>query len=87
MQGYWATAGTNPPVTFLDVDSTPTGGDPYVSLKTGFLAAKTSVAMDAVAQGATDGGAGAVVQSYHGAPVPPFCVTAARSFFAARRAR
>jgi hypothetical protein len=66
----------------LDVDSAPTGAtDPYAAAKGGFAQAKAATAQAAVAAGATDGGAGAVVQAYHGGLVPPFCNAAARSFF------
>jgi hypothetical protein len=81
MQSYWAAIGANPPVTVLDVDASVTAGDPYAALKTGFSIAKTALAVAAVAQGATDGGASAVTQNYHAALVPPFCLTAVRSFF------
>jgi hypothetical protein len=36
-----------------------------------------------VAQGATDGGASAVADAYHAGLVPPFCLAAVQSFFAA----
>jgi hypothetical protein len=86
MQGYWsppspasAAAGL---LNVLDVDSVPTGAtDPYAAAKGGFAQAKAATAQAAVAAGATDGGAGAVVQAYHGGLVPPFCNAAARSFF------
>jgi poly(3-hydroxybutyrate) depolymerase len=83
MQGYWtANSATVPPVTVLDVDSAATAGDPYASLKTQFALAKDLVAANAVAQGATDGGAAAVLAVYHAGLVPPFCLAAAASFFA-----
>jgi hypothetical protein len=41
-----------------------------------------AVAADAIAHGATDGGAFAVAQAYHVSLVAPFCVAAARSFIA-----
>ena len=53
----------------------------YATLKKGFAAAKASVAADAVLNGATDGGAIAVLQAYHAALVPPFCLSAVKSFF------
>jgi hypothetical protein len=37
----------------------------------------------AVAQGATDGGAAAVADSYHAGLLPPFCLAAVSDFFAA----
>ena len=51
-------------------------------LKDGFQLAKAAVAADAIAHGATDGGAFAVAQAYHVSLVAPFCVAAARSFIA-----
>ena len=86
MQGFWSApspartaAGI---LTVLDVDSAPTGAtDPYATAKGGFAQLKASTAQQAVAAGATDGGANAVVQAYHGSLVPPFCNAAARGFF------
>ncbi|WGS52248.1 alpha/beta hydrolase [Paraburkholderia sp. D15] len=67
----------------LDVDSPATGSDdPYAPVKQGFASAKASVAKQAVANGATDGGASAVLQAYHGELVASFCMVAARAFFA-----
>lgn len=60
-------------VTVLDVDSAAGTGDPFAAVKAGFAQAK--------AQTAAQGGASAVVQSYHGGLVPPFCSVAARGFF------
>lgn len=61
-------------LTVLDVDSSPTGqGDPFAATKLGFAQAKAATA--------AQGGANAVVQSYHGTLVPPFCTAAARGFF------
>lgn len=86
MQGYWSApspARVAPGLlTVLDVDSAPTGAaDPYAAAKGGFAQAKAGTAQSAVAAGATDGGASAVVQAYHGGLVPPFCNAAARGFF------
>ncbi|HEY4366910.1 MAG TPA: prolyl oligopeptidase family serine peptidase [Steroidobacteraceae bacterium] len=81
MQGYWAAAGVNPPVTVLDVDSSKTDGDPYADLKTGFAAFKDLIAAAAVAGGASDGGAEAVAEAYHATLVAPFCLKAARDKF------
>jgi Prolyl oligopeptidase family len=86
MQAYWsapspasAAAGL---VSVLDVDSAPSGAtDPFATAKGGFAQAKAATAQAAVAAGATDGGASAVVQSYHASLVPPFCNAAARGFF------
>jgi hypothetical protein len=85
MQGYWAARAPSPtPVTVLDLDSTTSGSDPYAELKRQFALAKQIAAATAVAQGATDGGAGAVVDAYHAGLVPPFCLAAVKNFFAAR---
>jgi hypothetical protein len=77
MQGAWA---ANPYVSVLNVDvATPSGT--FASAQAGFNLAKTETATAAVTAGATDGGASAVVQAYHGSLVPPFCNAAARGFF------
>jgi hypothetical protein len=81
MQGYWSANGATAPIRVLDVDSDVTLGDPYAALKVGFALAKEAVAADAVAQGATDGGAAAVAAAYHSALVPPFCLSAVESLF------
>jgi hypothetical protein len=65
----------------LDVDDSPSLGDPYLQIKAGFAAAKAAVAAAAVAGGATDSGAAAVAEDYHSTLVPPFCLAAARSYF------
>jgi pimeloyl-ACP methyl ester carboxylesterase len=73
MQNYWT---THPPTTvpvFLDVDSSPTSNDPYASLKIAFAAAKALVE--------ADGGPSAVLADYHATLVPPFCLSAVKSFF------
>jgi pimeloyl-ACP methyl ester carboxylesterase len=81
IQSYWATAAPTSTVTLLDVDSSPSSGDPYANEKTGFAAAKAAVEAAAIVGGATDGGAMAVLQDYHATLVPPFCVYAVKSFF------
>jgi hypothetical protein len=81
MLGYWTTHVPAASVSSLDIDSTPAGGDPYSSLKDAFAAAKALVAGAAVIAGATDGGASAVLADYHAGLVPPFCVSAVKSFF------
>jgi acetyl esterase/lipase len=73
MQAFWSAL---PPglVTVLDVDSQPTGvNDPFAAAKVGFA---TALAATFAA-----GGQPAVVQSYHGSLVPPFCLAATRGFF------
>jgi len=85
MQGYWAARAPSPnPVIVLDLDSSASGGDPYGDLKSQFVLAKQIAAATAVAQGATDGGAGAVADAYHAGLVSPFCLAAVNDFFAAR---
>ena len=73
MQDY---SSAHPPATapvILDIDSAPSAGDPFASLKTAFSAAKTLVS--------ATGGAAAVLAAYHATLVPPFCVSAVKSFF------
>jgi hypothetical protein len=65
----------------LDVDESPSLSDPYVAIKAGFASAKNAVAAAAIAGGASDNGDAAVADVYHSTLVPPFCITAARSFF------
>jgi hypothetical protein len=81
-QAYWRAAHVTPGLTTtLDVDSAPGRHDPYAPLKQGFAQAKTAVALQAIAAGATDGGMSAVLQTYHDTLVPPFCLAAAGGFF------
>jgi hypothetical protein len=82
MQSYWASQAPSASVSFLDLESARSAGDPYGHLKDGFQLAKAAVAADAIAHGATDGGAVAVAQAYHVSLVAPFCLAAARSFIA-----
>jgi predicted esterase len=85
MQTYWAShASATTPYSVLDLDAPATSGAPYANLQTAFSVAKLGVAVSAVAQGATDGGASAVLQAYHSTLVPPFCLAAVVSFFAAQ---
>jgi hypothetical protein len=85
MQGYWAShAPASAPISVLDLDSTAAASEPYANLKSDFALAKDLVAADAVAHGATDGGATAVRDAYHATLVPPFCLAAVSSFFAAQ---
>jgi acetyl esterase/lipase len=84
-RAFFAGQGLLPPqaVLELNVDSAPTGAtDPFALAKGGFALAKAAAADAAVRAGATDGGARAVTESYHGSLVPPFCNAAARGFFA-----
>ena len=84
MQRYWAAAGVTTSLRVLDVDDDPALNDPDLALKTAFNTAKESVALAAVAGGAADGGAAAVADAYHSTLVPPFCLTAVKSFFDGR---
>jgi hypothetical protein len=79
MQQYWT---ANPPpaaFTVLDVDATP--GGTYAPYQTLFGVLKAAVAVTAVAGGATDHGALAVLQDYHAGLVPPACIGAVKTFF------
>lgn len=82
MQEFWSTfslpAGL---LTVLDLETGLGAGDPYAALETAFATLKNQVAADAVTAGATDGGAMAVAEVYHGGLVIPFCTAAARGFF------
>lgn len=82
MQRYWSANGV--PVKVLDVDSPIALDDPDAALKAGFAVAKQSIAADAVVNGATDGGAAAVMDVYHSTLVPPFCLAAVKAFFDGR---
>ncbi|TDN62483.1 CocE/NonD family hydrolase [Paraburkholderia sp. BL10I2N1] len=84
-QAYWQNAGVPARLTtVLDVDSPVSGpNDIYAGIKQGFALAKATLAAQAVAAGAKDGGASAVLQAYHGELVAPFCMVAARAFFSA----
>ncbi len=81
IESYWAAAAPSAPVTVLDIDSAQAANDPYATLKHDFQIAKDLIIAKAIAGGATDGGALAVLQAYHAELVPPFCFSAARSFF------
>lgn len=83
MQRYWSANGATT-VKVLDVDGPLGLDDPDAALKVGFAAAKQAFAADAVANGATDGGAAAVLDAYHSTLVPPFCLAAAKAFFDGR---
>jgi len=81
IQQYWMANAPAASVTVLDVDAAVANGDPYADLKKGFAAAKALVAANAVASGAGDGGATAVLEAYHAGLVPPVCLSAVKSFF------
>ena len=81
MRNYWT---SHPPAVaplFLDIDSSVDTNDPYASLKAGFAAAEASLRASAILGGATDGGDAAVLSAYHAGLVPPFCLSAVKSFF------
>jgi hypothetical protein len=83
MQQYWQQHGSAAtPVSVLDLEAPVGGADPYATLKQGFEADKAAMAAAAIAQGATDGGAGAVANAYHSTLVPPFCLAATVRLFA-----
>ena len=73
IQSYWTANGVTAPVTVLDLESPITSGDPNAARKLGFAAAKAATA--------DDGGDAAVIESYHSTLVPPFCLSAVKSFF------
>lgn len=73
IQSYWAANGVTAPVTVLDLESPITSGDPNAARKLAFAAAKAATA--------DDGGDAAVIESYHSTLVPPFCLSAVKSFF------
>lgn len=81
MQSHWAANAPGAPVTVLDIDSPSDNSDPYADLKSNFALARDLLAASAVIEGADDGGRAAVLDAYHAALVPPFCLGAAKSFF------
>jgi len=81
MQQYWTAHPATPAPIALDVDAGVDTNDPYAAIKQGFTAAKDLLRADAVLHGATDGGDAAVLQAYHAGLVPPFCLSAVKSFF------
>jgi hypothetical protein len=73
MQHYWT---AHPPAAapvILDIDSPPSPGDRYAALKAAFNVAKGVVS--------TTGGEAAMLAAYHSTLVPPFCLSAVKSFF------
>jgi Prolyl oligopeptidase family len=81
MQDYWNATSPTAVFTVLDVGSAVASNDPYAALKEGFAAAVALDRVNAIAAGATDGGDSAVLADYHALLVPPFCLSAAKSFF------
>ncbi|HEY2677657.1 MAG TPA: prolyl oligopeptidase family serine peptidase [Steroidobacteraceae bacterium] len=82
MQNYWASQPASPAtLSVLDLEAAVTANDPYSNLKNDFQLAKEAIAADAIAQGATDGGALAVAEAYHATLVAPVCFAATKEFF------
>jgi hypothetical protein len=82
MEAFWASYSLpDGMLTVLDLEAGLGENDPYAAIETAFADYKAQVAADAVASGATDSGAAAVAESYHGGLVYPFCTAAARAFF------
>jgi poly(3-hydroxybutyrate) depolymerase len=81
MQDYWSSHALAVAPVILDVDSAAGTDDPYGSLKSDFVAAEAVVRADAILGGASDGGDAAVLAAYHAGIVPPFCLSAVKSFF------
>jgi predicted esterase len=76
MQDFWAANGATANVRVLDLESSIQIDDPHAARKLGFAAAKQVIE--------NDGGRAAVVESYHSTLLPPFCLSAVKSFFDAR---
>jgi hypothetical protein len=73
IQSYWAANGATAAVTVLDLDSDITSNDPDAGRKAAFAAAKAALE--------ADGGEAEVIESYHSTLLPPFCLSAVKSFF------
>jgi alpha/beta superfamily hydrolase len=83
MQNYWAAhAPASAQISVLDLEPPASSNVYYAKLQSDFAIAKDIVAANAIAQGATDGGALAVLEAYHTLLVAPFCFAAVKSFFA-----
>jgi hypothetical protein len=82
MHNYWRWNGVATEIRLLDLDDDDFDfDDPYLGRKIGFAAAKVAIRAAAVAGGASDRGREALTEDYHSTLVPPFCVSAAKSFF------
>ena len=85
MQDYW---GARQPgatgISVLNLEAPGAPADAYGALKHDFVLARQAVALNAIAQGATDGGQRAVFEAYHATLVAPFCLAAVREFFASQ---
>jgi hypothetical protein len=73
IQSYWAANAATGPVSVLDLDSDISINDPEAGRKTAFAAAKAALE--------ADGGEAEVIESYHSTLLPPFCLSAVKSFF------
>src|SRR5918995_835988 len=72
IQSYWAANGATGPVSVLDLDSDISINDPDAGRKAAFAAAKAALE--------ADGGEAEVTESYHSTLLPPFCLSAVKSF-------
>jgi hypothetical protein len=80
-QADFAARGVVVPTFDLEAGSTVATTDPTYPVYAGFAQAKANTAAQAVAAGATDAGANAVLGAYHGSLVPPFCTALVRGYF------
>ena len=76
IRDYWVANGATAEIRVVDLDSSIVLNDPYAARKLGFAAAKQAVA--------ADGGVAAVREAYHSTLLPPFCLSAVKSFFDAQ---
>ena len=74
MQDYWKSHAPAVTPVIIDIDSAPTSNDPYASLKSAFEAWQRG-------WWTREGGESAVLAAYHATLVPPFCLSAVKSFF------
>lgn len=72
MAAYWSAQVTSGLVKVLDVDSTPTAGDPYAAIETAF---EQQLAQNETAMGLVQ-----ALSVYHATAIP-YCEAAARQFF------
>jgi len=73
IQSYWAANAATGPVSVLDLDSDISINDPDAGRKAAFAAAKAALE--------ADGGEAEVIESYHSTLLPPFCLSAVKTFF------
>ena len=76
IRDFWVANGVSTEVRVLDLDSDIVPDDPNAARKLGFAAAK-----EAIAAAASGDGDAAIRESYHSTLVPPFCLSAVKSFF------